>query len=135
MRRLLVAVGLVVGMAAVAVQYVPTKTPVVVPKPSGILAGVSRADAEIIRSFYAAMAEIVVRDGNAKQPVCKTVFDLRNRHKQALSMAFENTGLAGKYAGLGERLDTYLLAAVGDKDLPLTQELRESASKAFAAIK
>jgi hypothetical protein len=50
-------------------------------------------------------------------------------------MAFENTGMVGRYAGLGSRLDEYLLAAVGDKDLPLTPELRQSAARAFTAIK
>lgn len=99
-----------------------------------VLAGVNSADSAQLRQFYAAMADIVVRDGSAKEPVIKSVFDLRNRHKHALSMAFENTGIAGKYAGLGERLDKYLLDAVGDVDLPMTPELRRSAAKAFSAI-
>jgi hypothetical protein len=43
--------------------------------------------------------------------------------------------MVGRYAGLGQRLDEYLLLAVGDKDLPLTPELRQSAARAFAAIK
>ena len=135
MRSLVLSVGLLAGLAGMAAGLYRSKPPVVVPQPAGILAGVSSADAAIIRSFYAAMADIVVRDGNAKEPVCKSAFDLRNRHKHALSMAFENTGLAGKYAGLGDRLDKYLLAAIGDKDVALTPELRQSASRAFAAIK
>lgn len=135
MRAIVLGVGLLAGVASVAVGLYRTTPAVVVPAPGGVLAGVSASDAATIRSFYAAMADIVVRDGQAKEPVCKTVFDLRNRHKHALSMAFENTGMAGKYAGLGDRLDKYLLAAVGDKDLPLTPELRQSASRAFAVIK
>lgn len=130
--------GLLVGVAALATATVLPSVPAVkpvVPEPSGILAGVSKADAEILRQFHAAMADIVVRDGSAKEPVAKTVFDLRSRYKHALSMAFENTGMVGRYAGLGGRLDDYLLAAVGDKDLPLTPELRQTAAKAFSAIK
>lgn len=135
MRSIVLGVGLLAGVTSVAVGLYRAKPAVVVPTPSGILAGVSAADAVILRSFYGAMADIVVRDGRAKEPVCKTVFDLRNRHKNAMSMAFENTGLAGKYTGLGDRLDKYLLAAIGDKDVPLTPELRQAASRAFAAIK
>lgn len=135
MRNVVVWLGLLAGVLGAVSSVVPLKPVVVVPSPSGILAGVSAADAAELRAFYAAMADIVVRDGNAKSPSCKTVFDLRNRHKSALSMAFENTGMAGKYPGLGERIDAYLLAAVGDKDVPLTPDLRQSAAKAFAAIK
>lgn len=135
MRRVVVLLGLLAGVAGLAVGFVPGAKPVVVPSPAGVLAGVGASDAAILREFYAAMADIVVRDGAAKEPACKSLFDLRNRHKFALSMAFEKTGMAGKYAGLGQRLDEYLLAAIGDKDLPLTPELRQSASKAFAAIK
>jgi hypothetical protein len=129
--------GLLVGVAAMAASVLPVKPLVgpVVPKPEGVLAGVSASDAAILRSFYEAMADIVVRDGKAKEPSCKTVFDLRNRHKFALSMAFENTGMVGRYVGLGQRLDEYLIAAIGDKDLPLTPELRQSASRAFSAIR
>lgn len=135
MRNVVVWLGLLAGVLGAVSSVVPLKPPVVVPSPSGILAGVSAADAAELRAFYAAMADIVVRDGNAKSPSCKTVFDLRGRHKSALSMAFENTGMSGKYPGLGERIDAYLLAAVGDKDVPLTPDLRQSAAKAFAAIK
>lgn len=136
MRRAVIAIGLLLGVVGVGASVLPLKVPaVVVPKPEGVLAGVSASDAAILREFYSAMADIVVRDGQAKQPACKTLFDLRNRHKFALSMAFEKTGMAGKYVGLGDRLDAYLLAAIGDKDLELTPALRESASKAFAAIK
>jgi hypothetical protein len=136
-RTIAIWAGLLIGIGAMTVNVLHIATAVrpVVPPASGILAGVSQADAAIIRSFYEAMADIVVRDGLAKEPVSKTVFDLRNRHKYALSMAFENTGMAGRYAGLGQRLDEYLIAAIGDKDLPLTPELRQSASRAFAAIK
>lgn len=136
-RIILLCIGLVVGVvglgaAAFTVNLDGGK--VVVPAES-VLAGVGASDARTIREFYAAMADIVVRDGKAQEPVIKTVFDLRNRHRYALSMAFENTGMVGKYVGLGERLDRYLLAAVGDVDLPLTPELRQSAAAAFAAIR
>lgn len=133
-RTVAIWAGLLVGIAAMTATVLPAVKPSV-PAPSSVLEGVSAGDAAILRDFHAAMADIVVRDGNAKQPVAKTVLDLRNRYRNALSMAFENTGIAGKYAGLGQRLDDYLLAAVGDKDVPLTPELRQSAAKAFAAIK
>ncbi len=136
-RTVAIWAGLLIGIGAMTVTVLPRK-PVVapdVPQPAGVLVGVSAADATILREFHAAMADIVVRDGAAKQPVCKTLFDLRARYRNALSLAFENTGMVGRYTGLGQRLDEYLLLAVGDKDLPLTPELRQSAARAFAAIK
>jgi hypothetical protein len=136
-RTVAIWAGLLIGIGAMTATVLPRKPVVnpVVPQPAGVLAGVSAADAAILHGFHAAMADIVVRDGSAKQPVCKTLFDLRARYKYALSMAFENTGMVGRYAGLGQRLDEYLLAAIGDKDLPLTQELRQQAARAFTAIK
>lgn len=138
LRAVFVVACLVVAAGAMGVGYVqsllkPVDKPLVVP--SAILAGVSAADARLLRDFYAAMADIVVRDGTAPSPVVKTVFDLRNRHKDALQMAFVNTAMVGKYPGLGDRLDAYLLEAVGKVDATLTPELRQAASKAFAAIK
>lgn len=138
LRVAVIAVGVTVAAGAAGVGALknvlkPVDKPVVVP--SAVLAGVSSADAKQLRDFYAAMADIVVRDGAAPSPVVKTVFDLRNRHKDALQMAFVNTAMVGKYPGLGDRLDAYLLEAVGKVDATLTPELRQAASKAFAAIK
>lgn len=138
-RASVIAACLLVCAGAAGVSWVqsvlrPVDTrPVVVP--ASVLAGVGSADAKQLRDFYAAMADIVVRDGQAKEPVCKTTLDLRNRHKAALQMAFAMTGMVGKYPGLGERLDAYLLDAIGGTDVPLTPAIRESASKAFAAIR
>lgn len=136
-RNLVLACGLAAGVAGLigAAFTVQVDGRPAVVKPERILAGVSSADARLILDFYEAMADVVVRDGRSASPVCKTVFDLRNRHAFALAMAFEKTGMEGKYVGLGQRLDRYLLDAVGDVDVPLTPELRASAAKAFAAIK
>ncbi len=138
LRAIFVVACLVVAAGAMGVGYVqailkPVDKPLVIP--SAVLAGVSSADAKQLRDFYAAMADIVVRDGTAATTVVKTVFDLRARHKDALSMAFVSTEMVGKYPGLGDRLDAYLLEAVGKTDATLTPELRQSAAKAFAAIK
>lgn len=137
-RVAVIAVGVTVAAGAAGVGALqgilkPVDKPVVVP--SAVLAGVSSADARQLRDFYAAMADIVVRDGFSPAPVVKTVFELRNRHKDALQMAFANTAMVGKYPGLGDRLDAYLLAAVGKTDVTLTQELRRAAAKAFSEIK
>jgi len=126
--------GIALGVASFGQKYLPTP---VLPAPaaSSVLDGLSAADARSLRDFYAAMADIVVRDGKAPSPVCVTTFDLRNRHKQALQMAFVQTSMVGKYAGLGDKLDAYLLQAVGALDVPLVAENREAAAKAFAAIR
>lgn len=139
-RSAVIALGLLVAAGAggaYVVQSVlkppsPAPTPVL---PESILAGVSKADAAVLRDFYAAMADIVVRDGKAKEPVVRGTLDLRNRHQQALALAFANTALVGKYEGLGARLDAYLLEAIGKTDTPLTDELRQRAAKAFSAIR
>lgn len=133
-RIAVIVVALLVGAGGLAGQYVRLPAPAPL-QPEGILAGVGRADAEQIRSFYAAMADIVLRDGLRSDPVVKTTFELRHKHAQALATAFANTGLSGKYAGLGDRIDQYLLRAIGDTDQPLTAELRQKSAESFAAIK
>lgn len=137
-RSAVIAVSLAVATAAGALGWLQTVTrPVDVPLviPSAVLAGVSSPDARLLRDFYAAMADIVVRDGLAQSPLCKTTFDLRNRHRQALETAFANTAMVGKYDGLGQRLDEYLLVAIGRLDIPLTADVRKAAAKAFSDIK
>jgi hypothetical protein len=141
LRAIFVVACLVVAAAATGVGYLqsilqpsgPVDLPVIVP--SAVLAGVSSADAKLLKDFYTAMADIVVRDGLSSDPVAKTTFDLRNRHKTALQLAFANTAMVGKYPGLGDRLDTYLLDAIGKLDVPLTPEVRKSAAKAFSDIR
>jgi hypothetical protein len=135
-RLIVIVAGMAAGIwGAVGSLRTPTPAPAPVVNPSSILEGVGSSDAALLKEFYAAMADIVVRDGKAQAPLCKTVFDLRGRHKQALQMAFVATAIVNKYEGLGERLDSYLLKAVGETDLPLTPELRQSAAKAFLSIK
>lgn len=139
LRVAVIAAGVTVAAGAAGVGWVrsilkpPVDAPLVVP--SAVLAGVSSSDAKQLRDFYAAMAEIIVRDGVSASPVVRTTFDLRNRHRDALQSAFANTAMVGKYPGLGERLDTYLLDAIGKLDVPLTPESRRSAAKAFAEIR
>jgi hypothetical protein len=139
LRAAVIAVGVTVAAGAAGVGWVQSilkpvgPAPLVIP--SAVLAGVSAADAKLLRDFYTAMADIVVRDGLSGDPVAKTTFDLRNRHKTALQLAFANTAMVGKYPGLGDRLDTYLLDAIGKLDVPLTPEVRKSAAKAFSDIR
>ena len=142
MRTAVMVVGLLVaacaGLGGAAVSLlrpvvVGPVAPVVVP--SAILAGVSPSDAKLLRDFHAAMADIVVRDGQSPDPVVKKIFDLRNRYRFALQMAFANTGMVGKYPELGGKLDAYLLEAVGKTDAELTPAVRASAAKAFAEIR
>ena len=134
LRTAIIVGGIAVGIASFGQKYLPVPVRPA-PAASAVLDGLSAADARSLRDFYSAMADIVVRDGKAASPVCLTTFDLRNRHKQALQMAFGQTSMVGKYAGLGDKLDAYLLQAVGALDVPLTAENREAAAKAFAAIR
>lgn len=138
-RQLLVAALLAVALLSGSLSVVGVPRPLTptpeVPASSDLLAGLSRSDAANIRAFYGAMADIVVRDGAEATPTVTTTLDLRNRHEYALRMAFANTGMVGKYPGLGQRLDAHLLEAIGSTDLPLTSALREKASRAFLSVK
>lgn len=138
-RATIVAVCLAIGAGSLAAHFlgqaVSPPAPAPVPAPEGILAPLERNDRKALLDFYAAMADIVVRDGQSENPACKTKFELRERHRQALAMAFAHTAIVGKYPGLGERLDVYLLAAIGDTDAPLTPELRDAAARSFLSIK
>lgn len=138
-RIAVVASCLVIGAVSLAAHFVSTAVsgpaPAPAPAPEGILASLERNDRKALLDFYSALADIVVRDGQAENPVCKTKFDLRERHRQALALAFANTAIVGKYPGLGERLDAYLLAAIGDTDAQLTPDLRGVAARSFLSIK
>lgn len=134
LRAAIIVGGLALGAMSFGHKYLPAPS-VPAPAANAILDGLSVADARALRDFYAAMADIIVRDGKAGDPVCKTTFDLRNRHKQALQMAFQQTSMVGKYPGLGDKLDAYLLQAVGALDVPLTDQNRAQAAAAFAAIR
>ena len=140
LRASVMAVGMLVAFGGAVMSVLPNITvpavvPDVGPEASTVLAGVAAADRRQFKDFYAAIAEIVVRDGVNPQPEIKSVFDLRNRHRSALVLAFGATSMSGKYKGLGDRLDQYLLLAIGDTDVALTPELRAAASKAFLSIK
>jgi hypothetical protein len=136
-RHVLSAALLAVAVIAGAVSAVGLpKLPVpVAPEAEGILAGVSRGDAANIRAFYEALADIVARDGSSSKPLVSTTLQLRQRHEHALRMAFAHTGIVGKYPQLGEKLDAYLLEAIGSTDVPLTPDLRDKAARAFLAVK
>ena|GEM_PF-5647667 len=135
-RVAVVVAGVAVGVGSLVAPRLPMPLPAPAPVPAaGVLAGLDSKDAGSLRDFYAAMADIVQRDGQSDAPACKSTLDLRNRHAQALAMAFAHTGMVGKYSGLGDRLDAYLLEAIGSVDVPLTPELRAKAAQAFAAIK
>jgi hypothetical protein len=138
-RASVVAACLAIGAGSLAAHFlaagVPAPVPAPTPAPEGILAPLDRADRKNLLDFYAAMADIIVRDGQAENPVCKSTFALREKHRQALAMAFAHTGIVGKYPGLGERLDAYLLAAIGDTDVLLTPESRDAAARSFLSIK
>lgn len=136
-RHIGVAVLLALSLAAgglSTIKTIPLPSPLA-PEAAGLLEGVARADAANLRAFYEAMADIVVRDGASKTPVVATTGDLRNRHEYALSMAFVNTGMVGKYPGLGAKLDAHLLEAIGSTDVPLDAALREKAARAFLTVK
>lgn len=134
-RTAIVAAGLAVGLLGLA-SKVTKPSPVPAPvQPATVLVGVSQEDAALYRRFFDAVAEMVERDGRSTEPVLKTTFDLRNRYRQALKLAFEGTPLAGKYPGLGARLDEYELRALGAADNPLTLEERKKCADALRAIR
>jgi hypothetical protein len=138
-RHIGVAILLAISLATGGLSVIkPPSGPAPAPTPqpaTGLLDGVSRADAANLRAFYEAMADIVVRDGSTSKPVSNSTGDLRNRHENALRMAFAATGMVGKYPGLGEKLDAHLLEAIGSTDLPLDAALRDKAARAFLSVK
>lgn len=134
-RTAIIAAALTVGVLGLGSKLLK---PAVVPapvQPANLLAGMSASDAAEYRAFFGAVAEMVERDGKSTQPVLTTTFDLRNRYRQALKLAFENTGLVGRYPGFGARLDEYELRAIGAADNQLTTEERTKAANAFRAIR
>lgn len=134
-RTAAIAAGLTIGLLGLGqriLRRAPEPAPV---QPAQVLVGVSVEDAAELRKFFAAVAEVVVRDGKSQEPVLKTTFDVRNRYRQALKLAFENTAIVGKYPGLGARLDEYELRTIGSVDNPLTTEERAKVAGALLAIR
>jgi len=134
-RTAVIAFGIAIGvMGLVSNRLRPAPAPAPVPA-SGLLARMTAADAAQYRQFFAAVADVVERDGKSQKPVLATMFDLRNRYKQALQMVFQGTPLIGKYPGFGAELDAYELQALGALDTPLTAEERAKAASALRAIR
>jgi len=131
---LLALAGLLVAVGPHIQDQIPAVVVPAKPDRHPILARLEPADAGRIASLYAAMSDVIRRDGQAADPVVTTTADLCKRHKDALSMAWRGTDLEGKYAGLGQQLDEYLLREVGDTNVPLDPPVRARAVRAFEEL-
>jgi len=120
---------------------VPEPTPEPTPKPSPVVLEPSDEMKELVSKveqvedkelvgFYLAFADLVSRDSE----VIQTTGQIRTAHSRAGRLAFQKTGIQGKYPGLAEAIDEALMKSIGKKNQNLTDELRAKAVETFKAI-
>ncbi len=84
--------------------------------------------------FYAAFADVVARDGQAAdKATLTTVADLVALNERAGKLAFQQTGVQGKYPGLAKQIDDALRVGWGD-NAPLDAAKRARAVECLRAV-
>lgn len=91
-----------------------------------------KKDSANLSAFYMDMAETIERD-RATQ-VIKTTDNVRQTNISAGKLMFQNTGIKGRYPGLGEAIDKALAAKLGLDIVDLTDAKRTEVVNMFKAL-
>lgn len=97
---------------------------------------VSKEDAAELSGFYSAFADVLEDDGKATPPGSPVVLscgELRSAHSRSGRLMFA-TKLKGKYPTLPTLIDEQIKDAIGDKDVPLSQDMRSALVGRLRAI-
>jgi hypothetical protein len=137
----LVAVVLIVaGLAATWRPVSPSPEPIPAPADAATRAAVAPVGAKLanhkedgrrLASFYAGLADVIARD---QGKIVATTAHLRELHRRAGLLMFQQTGIAGKYPGLAEAINKVLADRVGLENVPLDAAKQKAAVEAFRAI-
>ena len=90
-----------------------------------------RDDGRRLSALYMAMADVIARDQDG---IIQTTAQLRELHRRAGLLAFQRTGIAGKYPGLAEAIDKVLADHIGLEVTPMDAARRTKAVDAFRAL-
>jgi hypothetical protein len=135
---------LCIGLAARVWPHVATVSPAPSPapdRPSDALATAvapvaailkeSPEDGRRLAAFYLALSDVIARDEGR---LIQTTAHLRELNRRAGLLAFQQTGIDGKHAGLAEAIDKALADQVGLANVPLDADKRKRALAAFSAL-
>ena len=87
-------------------------------------------DAIALSELYAAIADVIERDGS----VIKTLGQIREANSRSGKLLFQKTGIQGKYDGLPEAVDSFLVSKLGVEDVLLSPDLRKNAVESFREL-
>lgn len=133
---LLIAMGVVCQLDSATPRPRPTPD-----RPSDALAEAVAPVATLLRgrtedgsklaAFYSAVADVIARDHGK---LLQTTAELRELHRRAGLLMFQQTGIEGKYPGLAEAIDKVLADQIGLENVSLDDKRRTAAVDAFRAI-
>jgi nitrogen fixation-related uncharacterized protein len=88
-------------------------------------------DGAKLAGFYAALADVVDRDQGR---VLKTTHELRELHRRAGLLAFQKSGIEGKYPDLSKAIEKILADEIGLDNVALDAVKQEASQKTFKAL-
>tara|TARA_R110000824_G_scaffold396952_2_gene599166 strand:- start:2245 stop:2712 length:468 start_codon:yes stop_codon:yes gene_type:complete len=87
-------------------------------------------DAARLSALYLALSDILSRDDS----IVKTTGQIREAHSRSGRLLFQKTSMRGKYVGLSEAVDEFLIQSLGSDDVILTLDIRSAAVSAFTDL-
>ena len=137
----LLALGLIVtGLVATWRPAAPTPEPIPAPSDDALRAAVAPVRAKLaghqedgrrLASLYSSLADVLARD---QGKVITTTAQLRELNRRAGLLAFQKTGIAGKYSGLAEAIDKVLTDRIGLDNVALDSAKQTAAIESFRAL-
>lgn len=113
-----------------ALQFVPQRSAVTGPVATA-LASASSSDRARVRSVYAALADVIDRDGGKLIP---TTAVWRSVYSDALRLAAGGTPLPGKYPGLDKAIEEVLSQHYPLDNLPIDKAMAKRIAEGCRAV-
>lgn len=88
-------------------------------------------DGEKLSGFYSALADVIERDQGR---VIGSTKELRELNRRAGLLAFQKSGIEGKYPGLAEAIDKVLADQIGLDNVALDADKQAKAQNTFKAL-
>lgn len=98
-------------------------------KPVTVALSVNKSDAEELGSFYLAMGDLIEADS----AVLQSTGQIRTALASSGSVMF-GSRLKGKYPGLSQTVDSFLMEMIDSSNVPLSAELRSKAADAMRSL-
>lgn len=120
--------------SVLTIRWPPAGIAVEAPKPDAeliaigapvakIVAGMLPADRQHLSAFYDAMAFVLLRDGERREPIISDTDKFTAFHSGSLNLAIEKKNV-GKYPGLDRAIDMTFVTAVGADQSAIDEDKR-----------